>query len=47
MRCASPPESVRVARLQREIVEPHVAEELHAVARFLEDVRGDLLLERR
>ena len=47
MRCASPPESVRVRAVQREVVEPDVAQELHAVARFLEDVRGDLPLERR
>ena len=31
--------------IHREVVEPDVAEELHAVARFLEDVRGDLPLE--
>ena len=45
MRWASPPESVRVRAMQREIVEPDVAEELHAVARLLENVRGDLPLE--
>ena len=31
--------------IQREVVEPDVAQEAHAVARFLEDVRRDLLLE--
>ncbi len=45
MRCASPPESVRVRAMHREIVQPDVAEELDAVARFLENVRRDLSLE--
>ena len=33
--------------IEREVVEPDVAEEAHAVLRLLEDVRRDLLLERR
>ena len=33
--------------MHRQVVEPDVAEELHAVARLLENVRGDLPLERR
>ena len=33
--------------IQREVVEPDVAEEANAIPRLLEDVRGDLLLERR
>ena len=33
--------------IHREVVEPDVAEELHPVARLLENVRGDLPLERR
>src|SRR5262249_9653839 len=33
------------AAVEREIVESHVAQELDAVASFLEDVRRDLLLE--
>ena len=44
MRWLSPPDSVPSRARQRQIVEADVDQELQALADFLEDARGDLVL---